>query len=282
MVVREPVAIGRFYPQNREQVEAALASYRQTGPEKYPLAPVQEAAWALLLPHAGYVYCGNVIAATLAGIELADILLIFCPNHTGRGRALSVWPDGVWKTPLGDVPVATELCLQLTGQHSFTADYAAHEGEHAIEVLLPFLCAARKTFPSIVPVCVGTQDAVFLKQAGSELASFLQGLEARNLSYHVIISSDMNHFENHTVCLAKDELALEKIAAADSDGLLHVCRESSITMCGVAPCALVMNAASHMGTLHSQLVAHTSSAEASGNFRQTVGYAGLRFYLERQ
>lgn len=281
MIVREPVAIGRFYPQNRDQLEEALAAYTQTGPSKYPLKASAVQPWALLLPHAGYIYCGNVLAATLAGLKLADTLLIFCPNHTGRGRPLSVWPDGAWKTPLGDFPVASELCQELTDQGSFSADYSAHQGEHAIEVLLPFLSTARASLPAIVPVCVGTQQPGQLRQAGKELAFFLRSLEARKRSYGIIISSDMNHFEDHTTCLAKDELALEKIAAADSDGLLAVCREQSITMCGAAPCALVMYAASHLGTLSSQLVAHTSSAEASGNYRQTVGYAGLRFYLSR-
>ena len=281
MIVREPVAIGRFYPQNRDQVEAALAAFGKTGPARYPVEPGTVQPWALLLPHAGYIYCGNVLAATLANLKLADTLLIFCPNHTGRGRPLSVWPDGAWRTPVGEFPVAADLCKELASHDAFTLDYAAHMGEHAIEVLLPFLYSTKGSLPAIVPVCVGTQNPDKLKQAGQELAGFLQSLEARQLSYGVIISSDMNHYEDHTICLAKDDLALARIAAADSDGLLTVCREQSISMCGVAACALVMYAARQLGTLKSQLVAHTSSAEASGNYRQTVGYAGLRFYLER-
>ncbi|MBO4335059.1 MAG: AmmeMemoRadiSam system protein B [Desulfovibrio sp.] len=281
MIVREPVAIGRFYPQNRDQVEAALAEFGKTGPARYPVEARAEEPWALLLPHAGYIYCGNVLAATLAKLKLADTLLIFCPNHTGRGQPLSVWPDGAWKTPVGNFPVAGDLCKELASHDAFTLDYAAHLGEHAIEVLLPFIYATSGSLPAIVPVCVGTHNPDKLRQAGQELASFLQSLEARQRSYSIIISSDMNHFEDHATCLAKDELALARIAAADSDGLLAVCREQSISMCGVAACALVMYAASHLGTLKSQLVGHTSSAEASGNFRQTVGYAGLRFFLER-
>ena len=61
--------------------------------------------WGLMLPHAGYVYCGRVLGATLAGVELPRTLIVLCPNHTGRGQTLGVWPEGAWLTPLAPLPV---------------------------------------------------------------------------------------------------------------------------------------------------------------------------------
>ncbi|MBQ7585182.1 MAG: AmmeMemoRadiSam system protein B, partial [Desulfovibrionaceae bacterium] len=107
-VIREPVAIGRFYPQNRDQLEEAIPAYLTQGAKLAGQLPPTN-PWALMLPHAGYFFCGHVIAATLYGLELPDTLIIFCPNHTGRGQAFGVWPNGEWKTPLGNFPIAEDL-----------------------------------------------------------------------------------------------------------------------------------------------------------------------------
>jgi len=66
--------------------------------------------------------------------------VVLGPNHTGYGNPLSVMRDGVWRTPLGDVPVDGEIADALaleTGLLDF--DEVAHRNEHSIEVQLPFL-----------------------------------------------------------------------------------------------------------------------------------------------
>ena len=275
--IREPVAIGRFYPQNKDQLEAVIPSYLSEG------TAAGQKPWAVLLPHAGYVYCGKVLGATLHGLTLPDTLIILCPNHTGRGKPFGVWPEGSWKMPFGLFPVEHEIASRLTLGGLFQADYLSHLGEHSIEVLLPFLyyaCGMKR--PSIVPVCIGVHDPVLLQKAAQDLQALLAALEAEGRAVGLIVSSDMNHFESHEVCMRKDDLALQRIQASDPGGLLAVCAKEHITMCGVGPCALAMYAAQALGTFSSTLIAHTSSAEASGNYRQTVGYAGLHFLCSRQ
>ena len=274
--VRLPVAIGRFYPQNKDQLEEIVPAYLARAPQKKSaLKP-----WAYVLPHAGYVYCADVIAAALAGQKLPDTLIILCPNHTGRGAPFGVWPKGVWRMPLGDYPIAEDIVDRLTAGGLFTKDRLSHLGEHSIEVLLPFLYYAAGRLPRLVPICVGTRNPNALRAAGQALSALLGELSALGREVGLIVSSDMNHYESHEICMQKDGVALERISACDPDGLLEVCERDNITMCGASPCAMVLHAARELGKFSSDLVAHTSSALASGNYRQTVGYAGLRFYLK--
>lgn len=136
--------------------------------------------WGLMLPHAGYVYCGRVLGTTLAGVELPRTLVVLCPNHTGRGQALGVWPEGAWLTPLAPLPwMRTWPPPSSKGATAggFAADTLSHLGEHAVEVVLPFLqVAAGEERPlRITPVCVGTQQPEALRAAGQALADVLAG-----------------------------------------------------------------------------------------------------------
>ena len=67
----------------------------------------------LICPHAGYVYSGPVAAS--AFYELAidgkpDTVVLLGPNHTGYGSALALMREGIWRTPLGDVEIDSEIC----------------------------------------------------------------------------------------------------------------------------------------------------------------------------
>lgn len=274
MLLRQPVVNGRFYPGSPDELTAEIAAFMGAPDKDAPRRP-----WAVMLPHAGYMYCGKVIGQTLAGCELAPRLVVLCPNHTGRGAPLGVWPAGAWLEPRGPVPVdaalARELCESGGG---FEADTASHLGEHSIEVILPFLQGlSGDSLRGIVPVCVGTQSPKILSHAGAALAAILKRPE--NADVGLVVSSDMNHYENEKRTLEKDNLALERALAADPDGLLATVAREKISMCGAGPLALALYAARALGGASVELVAHDTSASASGDASHTVGYAGLRIYL---
>lgn len=273
MLVRQPVVAGRFYPGQKDILEHEIETYTREGKE----ADDGKMPWAVMLPHAGYIFCGGVIGKTLAGQQLPPRLVVLCPNHTGRGKMLGVWPDGAWLTPLGPIAVDTAFAAELLkSDGGFEADTLSHLGEHSIEVILPFL-QEQTTNLSITPICVGTQNPAILENAGKALAKILK--LPQNSDVGIVVSSDMNHYENEKNTFAKDELALAKACAADPAGLLQVVNREKISMCGAGPMALVLYAAKEMGGVEVELVAHDTSAKASGDYEHTVGYAGLRLYL---
>src|ERR687887_1184286 len=100
---RRPAVAGQFYPADRERLA------REVNRLLAVPGPPPRAAVGILAPHAGYVYSGGVAGATYARVEVPERVIVLCPNHTGLGAAAALWPDGRWRTPLGDVPVDAAL-----------------------------------------------------------------------------------------------------------------------------------------------------------------------------
>jgi len=44
-----------------------------------------------------------------ARVEIPRDVVLLCFNHRGHGAPYGVWPDGAWRTPLGDAPVNADL-----------------------------------------------------------------------------------------------------------------------------------------------------------------------------
>lgn len=275
---RKPVVAGKFYPGQKNLLEQEVRSYLDAG-RQWAGDRASGDIWGVMLPHAGHIFCGRIIGETLAGVKLPQRLIILCPNHTGYGRALGVWPEGAWLTPLGEVRIDSKLAAELLAAGGgFEADIASHLGEHSIEVLLPFLQESI-TDPLIVPVTVGTRNPALLKRAGAALAKVLQAPGNNNVG--VIISSDMNHYEPHDTTLAKDELALAQARLGDADGLLAVTEDNNISMCGAGPLAIALYAAKDLGYSGVEVTDHDTSGPVSGDFEHTVGYAGLHLYKNK-
>lgn len=283
--IRKAVVSGRFYPADPAILEKDILAFLNSGTETSRTADSGHATrpWALMLPHAGYIYCGRVLGATLSGMTPPETVVILCPNHTGQGHPLGVWPSGAWQTPLAAFPIEESLAADISRQGEFAADTASHLQEHSIEVLLPFLqVLAGEKKPNMVPICVGTRKAETLQRAGEALGAALDKCNAAGQGVGLVISSDMNHYENEQVTLEKDRLALASILNGDPAGLLEVTMRRHISMCGAAPMALALFAARALGAPTAELVCHDTSAAASGDRERTVGYAGLRVYIEPQ
>ncbi|MDR1660186.1 MAG: AmmeMemoRadiSam system protein B, partial [Desulfovibrio sp.] len=98
--VRHPAVAGIFYPEGSKALESSVRDCLAKGAAASALRDKGNGRlFALMLPHAGYVYCGRIIGATLAGLALPKRFVVLCPNHTGQGHPFGIWPDGAWLTP---------------------------------------------------------------------------------------------------------------------------------------------------------------------------------------
>ena len=273
MPTRQPVAAGRFYPGDKATLQKEINHYLQNDKsgQKFSHSP-----WGVMLPHAGYIFCGDILGATLSGISLPENLIILCPNHTGYGAPLSVWPSGDWLTPLGLTPVNSTLAKEIIDSGSgFQADFQAHLREHSIEVILPFLQTVDPKL-TIVPICIGTQNFSLLEQAASGLAEVISADDKNKIG--LVVSSDMNHYEDESVTLQKDTAALNSILEMNPQGLLEVTRREKISMCGAVPMTLALLTAKMLGNMHTEIIGHTTSGRVNGDHNHVVGYAGVRIF----
>jgi AmmeMemoRadiSam system protein B len=190
------------------------------------------------------------------------------------GAPLAVWAEGAWNTPLGPVPVDEELAQALLDQDAgFEADERAHAREHAVEVLLPFV-QRHSPAAKVVPVVVSARPDC-LARTGAGLAAVLRQAGDAGKPAVVIVSSDMHHFSAEADTLRLDARALAFLLALDPVGLYNTVARERISMCGVQPATLALFAGKELGVARAELVAHTTSAEASGDTGRVVGYAGV-------
>lgn len=264
-MVRFPAVAGRFYPGDVESLLRFLGSIPRP-------AERAEGAVGVMAPHAGYVYSGKAAGLTIFSVEVPDVVLLLGPNHTGRGTGASIMSRGAWRTPLGDVPVDPALADALKAASPLLMeDASAHEYEHSLEVMLPFLQFANRSV-SIVPVAFMLRRAEAVAEVGRAIGGVLRDFPKRVL---MVASSDMSHYEEASRAREKDMAALDRVAALDPAGLLEVVARKGITMCGVVPAAVMLYAARELGATSAKVAVYTNSGEASGDFSSVVGYAGV-------
>jgi MEMO1 family protein len=268
-ILRHPAVAGRFYPGNPDNLRAEAKAYlsQATSPTDIPLRAV-----GCIAPHAGYMYSGHVAGAVFAQIEVPKHCIVLCPNHTGMGRPLAIMSEGAWQTPLGDVPIDTELAQALkTRCTALEEDSAAHRAEHAAEVELPFLLL-RQPELTFVPIALGTRQFEILKQLGDAIADVIK-VQQENIL--IVASSDMNHYESDAATRMKDHRAIERILTLDPRGLFDVVTQQDISMCGLGPAVVMLTAARQLGAKSAELVRYATSGDISGDRDRVVGYAGI-------
>lgn len=268
-ILRHPAVAGRFYPDDPDDLRAEVRAYlSQAGSTKQP--PLR--AIGCIAPHAGYMYSGHVAGAVFARVEVPMRCIVLCPNHTGMGRPLAIMSEGAWQTPLGDVPIDADLAGALKMRFpALQEDSAAHRGEHAAEVELPFLLL-RQPDLRFVPIALGTGQFEILEQMGLALADVIA---AQSDSILMVASSDMNHYESDAVTRVKDQRAIERILTMDPRGLFDVVTQQDISMCGLGPAVAMLTAGQQLGAKSAELVKYATSGDVSGDRNMVVGYAGI-------
>jgi AmmeMemoRadiSam system protein B len=264
-MIREPAVAGTFYPQDREEL---LAYLQQTVP-----AQVQtETCLGVISPHAGYVYSGAIAASVFAATVIPRQVVILGPNHHGLGADAAVFNKGGWKTPLGNVPIAVGLAEHLIAHCPLLqADQSAHRLEHSIEVQVPLLQYLQPEL-EIVPICLGSGGLDDWLALGTSLGQALNCWAEKVL---IVASSDMNHFLAADETRRLDQLAIDAVLTLDPARLYRTVRDNHISMCGVVPAVVMLQAVLERGASKCRLVGYGHSGEVNGDMSRVVGYAAM-------
>lgn len=267
--IREPAVAGRFYPADPGRLETSVRAHLGPG------TSAEKRAFAVLSPHAGYVYSGSIAGLTFSRVKVPDRAIILCPNHTGRGARKSASSASAWRLPGSVVPVDEELRDALVSRAGLALDRAAHEHEHAVEVQLPFL-RARNPDIAMVAICLGGLSFDECRDIGEAMASVIRAYRPQDpTGVLVVASSDMSHYLPARVAKELDSLALSRVLALDPEGLYEVVQERDISMCGYLPVTTALVAARALGATSAELVRYGNSGEVSGDTDSVVGYAGV-------
>lgn len=262
---RQPVVAGQFYSENRIKLHDDLTRLIQ-------LTDTRQKVIGIVAPHAGYMYSGSIAGQIYGKVHIPDTVLIIGPNHHGLGETTALFPDGEWLTPLGTVALNSRLNSLINKHASHVQfDNVAHQFEHSLEVQVPFL-QVLKPDVTIAALCIGTANFPILREIGSGIAAAVREYGQDVL---IVASSDMTHYEPAASARAKDNLALDRVLAFDPEGLLRICRMERITMCGVAPVAVMLVAAGLLGATVAEITAYGTSGDVTGDNSKVVAYAAV-------
>jgi len=278
MKVRYPSQAGAFYAGSevalRSQIEDCFR--HEYGPGEIP--KVEEEApkkiVGIIVPHAGYMYSGHVAAHSYLAMGsdgTPETVLILGPNHTGLGSGVSIMSDGVWRTPLGDVAIDSELAVRIWRSSGMVdLDESAHRYEHSIEIQLPFLQYLYGDSVKFIPICFMMHDLETCREVGRTIAS-----EGRGKSIAVVASTDLTHYESQKTAEYKDSKVIEAILELNEEELDDVVVSNHISMCGRGPVIAALVAAKSLGCKTARLLSYRTSGEISGDREAVVGYAAL-------
>ena len=280
MKKRPPAQSGTFYPDTegalRTQIQQSFL--HPLGPGAIPTIPGtrNQNLLGLIVPHAGYRYSGPVAAHSyyrLASAGIFESIIILGPNHTGLGSGVSTMTEGEWSTPLGDVPIDTDLAQEIVdSSHLVDVEDEAHRNEHSIEVQLPFLQFIYPRRFKFVPICMMLQDLQTSIEVGEAIAK-----AAENHRAIVLASSDWTHYEPHEQAQSKDKQAIEEALQMNEKKFQEIIEERSVSACGYGPVTAMIHAAKLRGAKSGNLLSYQTSGDVTGDKSAVVGYAAASF-----
>ncbi len=218
-VDRQPAVAGQFYPADPVQLKADLSTYFAAA------APKQsDAVLAIIAPHAGYVFSGEVAASSYNQIDpdkKYDNIFILASSHRMSFEGASIYNKGDYITPLGRVKVNIELANKLLKENPiFNSKPDSHIAEHSLEVQLPFLQYKLKTDFRIIPIILGTQDPKDSKKIADALKPYFND---KNL---FVISSDFSHYPSYEDAVTVDKITADAITKNSPEILLKTLEDN--------------------------------------------------------
>jgi len=272
--VRSPAVAGRFYPSDPEKLKQAIGQYLDESPVVKVENPI-----AILVPHAGYVYAGQIYADAYRQVMGGnyDVIVILGVNHTTAGfRGVSLSDYTHFSTPLGNVTVDQEIVAELLAHcQDCNRERKVHTDEHSIEVQLPFL---QVLFPraKIVPAIIHPPDLKTCTRFGQALAKALQRRHAL-----IVISSDLSHYPDSETAARVDRETMEAIATLEPSTVASMMRKLNFPnldtrACGEAAILAGIIAAKDLGAKAAVTVSYTNSGENPlGERSRAVGYGAM-------
>lgn len=269
--IRPPAVAGTFYPADADDLTAQIRRFLQAVPSR----PLPGSIKALIAPHAGYVYSGQVAAHAyklLEGMRF-DTVIVIAPSHRHSFRGASVYPRGAYEIPLGLIPVDHALADRLIRDcRLITAIPEAHAREHSLEVQLPFLKTVLPDF-TLLPLVMGSCDFADCEAIASALYRAVK--DKRVL---IVASSDLSHYHPYQDAVALDQKVISHVTRFDAHGLYQAFTADTCEACGALPIITAMLCARMLGATKAERLFYANSGDVSGDKSAVVGYFSAALY----
>ncbi len=274
LINRKTAVAGKFYPIDKKELKDDLEQY-------FSIAkPVKaDNVMAIISPHAGYVFSGEVAASAFNQIDAKKKykrIFLIGPSHYVSFNGASIYSIGNYESPLGEVKVDLQLADELIKNNKIISYLPkAHEQEHCLETQIPFLQYSLDYDFKIIPVIIGTQSEKTIIQIASILKPYFNN---ENL---FVISSDFSHFPNYDDANTVDKLSGDAILKNSPDKLIKQVKINEKTntsnlatsMCGYNAILTLLHITKDIKEIRYHKIQYKNSGDSKyGGKDRVVGY----------
>jgi AmmeMemoRadiSam system protein B/AmmeMemoRadiSam system protein A len=251
--IRESVIAGSWYPGNASRLQEEVQAYLSQA----SVVDFKGQLIALISPHAGYRYSGQVAAHAYKTLEMHkfDTVVVIAPSHRAYFKGVSVYDRGGYRTPLGVVPLDREFVAALKQRES-RISYVA---KALIQVVMPE--------GKLVPLVMGDQSFDTCQWLAQALAHCM-----RDKSVVVVASSDLSHFHPYKEAKRLDQVVVDRVNEFDPRGLSNDLAGGKCEACGGGPMVTAMLLARELGANKSRVLYYANSGDVTGDHSGVVGY----------
>jgi AmmeMemoRadiSam system protein B len=260
-MLRQPAVAGSFYPEDPAVLSAVVEDFLAEA----VAPPTERPSKAIIAPHAGYIYSGEIAARVYATIvpraERIRRAVLLGPAHYVPFTGIAAPVATVFGTPLGSLEVDREALRSIAGLPQVVVADEPHAQEHSLEVQIPFLQVVLGVV-EIVPLVVG-------RSRPAEVAEVLERLWGGGETL-IVVSSDLSHYLDYETARRRDA----KTAAAIES--LDMSRLGPEDACGYLPIAGLVQTAKPRSMTVTQLDLR-NSGDTAGPRTRVVGYGAWAF-----
>ncbi len=280
-MIRYPAVAESFYPSDPAELETCVADLLKNAPSD---DLEDKRIKAIMVPHAGYDFSGLVAAAAYGTLRHRSFqtVLMMGDAHAYRFGGIALDGHETWESPLGRVPVNTDLAEKLRESCPEFIMYSntAHYSDHILEVQLPFLQLSLKPGFTLLPMLFGENPPDIYHTAFKLLRDVLGPDDL------VIASTDLSHYPSWNDACTVDRKTIRFIVQKDIQGLEKHVKETlqqgiahEVTLfCGPDCIKTLLQLADHFGWQAKELSYANSGDTPLADKEAVVGYGAVAFY----
>lgn len=279
---------GSWYPRGKElQSQLDDAFFEATVDPS-----VQGKTKAIIVPHAGYVYCVKTAAHAFKTIDtsLYERVIIMGPSHRIYIKHCTIADAESFETPMGMIPFDKEAAQKLCNDYPTLfkrLDCPTAEKEHSLEMECPLLkyIFKDKLF-TVIPIMVGALSESQARETAKALEPLIN--DPKTL---LVVSSDFCHWGSdfdytylpdvegtiNQRIEALDREGMAKISTCDVNQFAEFIARTGDTICGELPIKMAMMAISSKYTVSWPSYSQSSTVKSKRD--TSVSYAAGVFTI---
>ena len=267
--IRPSSLAGRWYPADPKTLAESVDGFITQA--KIP--KITGEIIALVSPHAGHMYSGPVAGYCFAAIRdlSPDLVVILSPYHPYHPPVIFTTTHQAYETPLGIVPVDHEMletvAKALLDRTGIKLSRVTNDGEHAVEILLPFFQRALAEEFRLLPLMIRQQNSDVMQALGDILTEIMAD---RNV--FLAASTDLSHGNSADKARSLDQTIIDHIVSLDPVGLYQAQISFTGEACGLDALAALLWAAKSRGSVTAHHLHYAHSGDITGDNTGVVGY----------